>query len=464
MMGNRNAPVVQTRLPENWAQMTPEEKRTHRLNNYLSTEGKRFVSPEAEKAYKVRAQRIVDVLNVREPDMVPVNLPIGNLPSAMFGATSHDSFYDPEKVAIAAQKFNEKYGEELEVFVGGGGGSPGRALEILDYKLYFWPGHGIPEDATGWQYIEGEYMTADEYDDLIRDPSDFWIRTYLPRVLGALAPLRMFQPFTNITENVHVMQILNPLATPAMQEMLQKMIDAGKEIQKTSQVMAKYAGGGGLAHGFPMMGSIFCKAPFDTIGDTLRGTQGIMFDMYRHPAKLMKALDVVADLTIANALKSPQFNSAVMAGYPLHKGADGWMSKKQFDTFYWPSLKKVMDALIKEGLIQRHFAEGGMDTRLESINVFPRGFVTWHFDKTDMFRAKKVLGDNCCIQGNVPSSLTISGSPKDVKEYCRKLIEGCGKGGGFILTSGAVGNGARLENLRAMMEAVREYGVYKKKR
>ena len=225
MMGNRNAPVVQTRLPENWAQMTPEEKRTHRLNNYLSTEGKRFVSPEAEKGYKLRAQRMVDVLNVREPDMVPVNLPLGNLPMSLFGATSHDSFYDPEKVAIASQKFNEKYGEELEVYAGGGGGLPGKALEILDYKIYFWPGHGIPDDARGWQYIEGEYMTVDEYDDLIRDPSDFWIRIYLPRVLGALEPLRMFQPFTNITENVHVMQIINPLATPAVQQMLQKMID-----------------------------------------------------------------------------------------------------------------------------------------------------------------------------------------------------------------------------------------------
>ncbi|MEK7354188.1 MAG: uroporphyrinogen decarboxylase family protein, partial [Chloroflexota bacterium] len=340
--------------------------------------------------------------------------------------------------------------------------TPGKALEILDYKIYAWPGHGIAEDSPGWQYIEGEYMTPDEYDDLIRDPSDFWLRTYLPRVLGAFAPFRMFQPFTNITENVHLNQITNPLATPAVQEMLQKMLDAGKEVQKMSQIVGKYAGMG-VSNGFPVLGSVFCKAPFDTLGDTLRGTNAIMYDMFRRPGKVLKALDVIADLTIANALKSPLIDRAVMAGYPLHKGADGWMSKKQFDTFYWPSLKKVMDALINEGLIQRHFAEGSFDTRLETVNVFPKGFVTWHFDRTDMFRAKKILGANCCIQGNVPSSLTISGSPKDVKEYCRKLIEGCGKGGGYLLTAGCVGNDPKLENLRAMMEAAREYGVYKRK-
>jgi len=38
------------------------------------------------------------------------------------------------------------------------------------------------------------------------------------------------------------------------------------------------------------------------------------------------------------------------ASFPLHKGDDTFMSRKQFETFYWPSLKKVMDALIEEGI------------------------------------------------------------------------------------------------------------------
>ena len=81
-----------------------------------------------------------------------------------------------------------------------------------------------------------------------------------------------------------------------------------------------------------------------------------------------------------------------MVTYPLHKGADGWMSQKQFETFYWPSLKKVMDALIKEGLIQNMFAEGGYNTRLETVNEFAKGTVAWYFDKTEMAKAKKILG------------------------------------------------------------------------
>ncbi|OGO44492.1 MAG: hypothetical protein A2137_04385 [Chloroflexi bacterium RBG_16_58_8] len=302
-------------------------------------------------------------------------------------------------------------------------------------------------------------MTVDEYDDLIRDPSDFWLRTYLPRVLGTLAPMRLFQPFTNITENIHVGQFM-PLAMPQVQEMLQKMLEAGKEYQKALRLMGQ--GGGMMFRGFAGFFGAFAKAPFDTLGDTLRGTRGIMFDMFRRPEKLLKALDVIADLTIASILKSPNIERMTLVTYPLHKGADGWMSHKQFETFYWPSLKKVMNAFINEGLVQTLFAEGSFNTRLEYINEFPKGAVSWYFDRTDMARAKQELGKNCCIQGNVPTSLIVTGTPAEVKEYCRKLIEVCGKGGGFILSAGAMPDNPKLENLRAMMAAVREYGVYRK--
>jgi hypothetical protein len=446
-------------LPANWAQMTPEQKRQHRLNATLDTSGMTFPSPEAEKAHKVRAQRMVDVYNLREPDRVPVNLPVGNLPLKMFGVNAHTAMYDYDKALEAANKFNEKYSAELE-YTAGPYVTPGRILDLLDYKLYAWPGHGAPENATAWQFIEGEYMTEDEYDDLLRDPSDFWIRTYLPRCFGILEPMRLFQPFTNITENVHIGQFM-PFAMPQVQQMLQRMIDVGKEYQNLMQIMMKAGSRGmmGFAMGF---GGGFAKAPFDTLGDTLRGTKGIMKDMFRRPDKLLEALDVVADLTIGTILKSPNIDRMTMVTYPLHKGADGWMSQKSFDTFYWPSLKKVMNALINEGLIQSLFAEGSFNTRLEYVDEFPKGSVVWYFDRTDMFQAKKILGKKCCLMGNVPSSMIVTGDPKDVKEYCRRLIQEVGKGGGFVLSAGSTPDNPKLENLQAMMAAVREYGFYKK--
>jgi len=445
--------------PENWAQMTPEEKRQSRLNATLDTSKMQFPSKEAEKAYKVRQQRMVDVYNVREPDRVPVNLPTGNLPLKMFGVTPYDAMYNPAKALEACAKFNAKYSAELET-TAMPWMIPGKVLDLMDYKLYAWPGHGLAKDgSTTWQFIEGEYMTVDEYDDLIRDPSDFWIRKYMPRAFGMMEPMRMFQPFTNITENVHVMQFM-PLATPQVQAMLQKMIDIGKAFQEAQKIQMQAMGMSAVTGG--LGGVTFAKAPFDILGDTLRGTTNIMKDMFRHPKKLLAALDKVADFQIATILNSPGSERSTVVTYPLHKGADGWMSKAQWDTFYWPSLKKVMDAFINEGLIQSMFAEGSFNTRLDYIDQFPKGSVIWYFDRTDIFNAKKILGKKCCIMGNIPSSMLVTGEPKDVREYCKRLILEVGKGGGYLLCGGSTPENPKLENLKAIVETVNEYGWYKK--
>jgi hypothetical protein len=446
-------------LPDNWKEMTPEQKRKWRLDNFLSTEGIEFVSPEARDAYLVRAKRRVDFYNVTEPDRVPLTLPVGNLPYILAGINYRTAMYDYNQAVEACKKFNEKYSAELEYFASPST-IPGRVMDMMDYKLYAWPGHGLPVDAGGVQFMENEYMKAEEYDDLIRDPSDFWFRTYLPRVFGALEPLRNSQSMTDMVEVVSLGQ-LGVLANPQMQETLLKLVEVGREYQRMAKIVGPYAGLG-VANGFPVTSGTMAKAPFDTLGDTLRGTAAIMKDMYRRPDKVLEACDKIADLTINSILKSPAMPRILVITYPLHKGADGWMSQKQFETFYWPSLKKVMDAFINEGIIQHLFAEGTFNTRMEYFTQFPKGSVTWLFDQSDMARAKQILGKNCSIQGNVPASLTVTGDPRDVKEYCRKLIETCGQGGGYLLAAGCTAENPKLENLRAMVQAVNEYGYYKK--
>jgi hypothetical protein len=445
-------------LPSNWAKLTPAQKREYRLNQFLNPTDIPFVSQEAAKAYKARAQRMVDVYNVEEPDRVPISLPVGNLPLNLAGVSMYDAMYDVEKGIKACNAFNEKYSEELEhyavPFV-----APGTTLEILDYKLYAWPGHGLSKTAPNYQFVEGEYMKVEEYKDFIRDPSDYWLRTYLPRIFGAFEGFKMLSPLPDILE-IPTAQLM-PLALPQVQASFQRLIDAGKDLQRRNEISAKLMSFPPM-HGFPSTMGMITVAPFDAIGDTLRGTKAIMMDMFRHADELLEALPVMTELIIHSVLDSPMFSRMVSIMFPLHKGADGWMSPKQFDKFYWPSMKKVMDAFIEEGLICTLFAEGGYNTRLESVKDFPKGSVVWWFDQTDMTKAKKVLGDNFCIQGNVPSSLIVTGSPKDVKERCRKLIEDCGKGGGYVLGAGCIAEDPKLENLRAMIEAVNEYGVYKK--
>ena len=102
------------------------------------------------------------------------------------------------------------------------------------------------------------------------------------------------------------------------------------------------------------------------------------------------------------------------------------------------------------------------NSRLEIIKDLPRGKVVWHFDQTDMIRAKEVLGDRACIMGNVPTSLLVTGKKEDVKARCKELIEAAGKGGGYILAPGASADQSKIENINALLESAKEYGVYKK--
>lgn len=443
-------------MEKKWEELTPEEKREERFKQWLKLPDIDFESLEAEKAYHARMKRLADVYQMKEPDRVPVQLPFGDLPLKWAGIPVRTAMYDYDKLRQTWKKFIRDF--EMDTY-GAPMVLPGRVYDLIECRLYIWPGHGLPESTESFQYVEGEYMMADEYDDLIRDPSDFWLRTYLPRVFGVFEPFRWLQPYTSIIELPA--NYFAPYSRPDIQDALHNMVEAAKELEKYGAVVAecvKEAAQAGIPS--PRRGGL-AKAPFDTIGDTLRGTQGVMLDIYRQPDKLHKAMDVIADITIEQAISSVNASNGIMAGFPLHKGADGFMSDEQFKTFYWPSLRKVILALADEGIITSLFAEGSYMSRLEVVNEFPKGTVMWRFDQTDMATAKKVLGDKCCIAGNVPSSLISTGTPQEVKECCRKLIEDCAEGGGYILSSGSSVDNAPPENLRAMMEAAKEYGVYK---
>ena len=445
-------------MTKEWAELTPAEKREERFNRWLSPPGVTFSSPEAEKGYKERVNRFIKAFQLQEADRVPCILPASNFAAYYAGYDLKTVMYDYDKLSEAWLKFFYDFKDDLDTYIPPALVPPGKSLEAVDYKLYKWPGHGISGDTTTYQCVEAEYMKADEYDALINDPTNFWIRTYMPRVFGAFEAWRQIPAFTSFEEIA--IQSFIPYGLPDVQASFQALLAAGAEsmkwIAKVGAVAAE-----ATAAGIPGIMSGLAKAPFDTLGDTLRGTQGIMMDMFQRPDKVHEAMARIAPLTIEAAIGAANAGAVPVVFMPLHKGADGFMSDKQYETFYWPTFKQVIMACVNEGIMVVLFAEGSYNTRFEYIKDLPKGTTAWWFDQTDMARAKKELGDFCCIMGNVPTSLVMTGAPQEVKEHCRKLIEICAPGGGYVLTGGANVDKAPAENMRAIMAAVKEYGVYK---
>jgi hypothetical protein len=444
-------------------QLTAEEKQEALFQTWLSPkdpEGNdfKFQSPEAEKSYKERVTRIKDAIQMKKsPDRVPVVVFPSMWPATHDGITVQESMYDYDKTVSAFRKFILEF--EPDTHMGAAQFGPGKFFEILDYKLYSWPGHGVKPEYS-FQANEGEYMKADEYDALISDPSGFFSSVYLPRVFGALEPWGMLPFLPGILEIYGVAFNFIPFGLPPVQSAYKTLFEAGAEALKWAGAV------GGLeaelvSLGYPQLLAGFTKAPFDVLGDTLRGTKGIMLDIYRRPEKLLEAMDALTPLMINMGVGAAQMFAKPIVFIPLHKGADGFLSDEQFKKFYWPTFRKVMMGLIDEGCVPFPALEGHWDSRLEVIQDIPKGTSVWMVDQSDIVRVKETLGKNACLLGNVSSSMLALSTPEEVREYSKKLIDTAGKNGGFVLSNGAFFDHAKPENVKAMVDVTREYGVYK---
>jgi hypothetical protein len=442
--------------------MSPEEKQEALFQRWLSPKDPqgndmKFQSPATEKAYKESVTRIKDAIQMKKrPDRVPLFLCPGWYPVYYAGVTPREAMYDYDKCNMAFRKFLLEFKPDgnLGAYVPG----PGRLYDILDYKLYSWPGHGVAPEQS-YQCNEGEYMKADEYDAFIEDPSNFYSNTYWPRIHGALQAF-VAPSFNNVLEIYGSGLNYIPFGIPPIQAAYKALFEAGAEALKWIGAMGAF-GAEMIAAGLPSIVGGVTKAPFDILGDTLRGTKGIMTDMYRQPDKLLEALERVTPLAIKIGLGGTQINGIPLVFIPLHKGADGFMSDEQFKKFYWPTFRKVMMGLIAEGAVPMPAAEGYWNTRMEVMQDIPKGKTLWMIDQSDIFNVKKTLGKVACLFGNVSSAMVALGTPQEVKDYVKKCIDVVGKGGGYIVSNGAFFDHAKIENIHAMVDAAKEYGAYK---
>jgi hypothetical protein len=445
---------------KNWEKLTWQERREERFKRWLSPKNVKFKNQEAEKKYKTRVTRFIKAIKMEEPDRVPCSLPIGYFPAAYIGVNFHTIMYDYKELRRAWLTFMRDF-PDMDEFSGPGLVMPGRILDAIDNKTQKWPGHGLPVDSWYYQFVEGEYMKADEYDMLMKDPTGYSLRVQIPRTAGLFKPFERMMGMGGMGMGGGGMGWVAMMTDPEMRkvfETLMSLADDYSEWRKTVSEISQIV----LSEGFPnIRGGGMTIAPFDALADGLRGTHGTVMDMFRRPEKILEYIEYITPQLIEMSIRMANHSDCPLVAMPLHKGDDTFMSDAQFEKFYWPSYKKLLLAQINEGLVPYPFAEGAYNLRLKYIADMPRSGVVWYFDKTDMKEAKKILGNTSCIVGNVPTSVMITGTTKQVKEYCRKLIEDCAPGGGYILTGGASVDNGNADNLRAMQESVEEYGYYK---
>jgi len=436
------------------------DKTQEMLDRWCSASGIAFISKEAEDAYKQRTKRVTDVIQLKVPDRVPIVPSFGMFPALDNGLTCEEVMFDYDKAHHAWMKTLSDF--EPDLFRGSGYAISGPVLESLGYQQLKLPGRGVPSHHI-YQFVDKEYVEAEEfYEGFLDDPSDFMLRTYLPRVCSILDPLKSLPPFSTwfgyyiaILTNVAYFGL--PQVTGAFESLLKAGAEALRWANKLSDEAMEIK-----AMGYPSTSGGSCAAPFDIIGDWFRGTRGAMLDMFRMPDELIKATEKLVPILIRMGVEQATKNGNPMVGLMLHKGAEGFMSLDHYRKFYWPSLRAVMIGLIDQGCVPMPLFEGDYTSRLEVIKDIPRGKAIYWFEKVDIAKAKEILGDTVCFRGNVPVSLLHAGSPKQVKDYVKTLIDIVGRDGGLMVDCGVWFDEAKHENVKAMVDFAKEYGIYKR--
>lgn len=419
-----------------------------------------FQSPE----FLARAKRMDDAMHLRKPDRVPVApIVIHYYGTRTKGISNRNAMYQLDKTAAAWKEVAIRH--NWDCAPPWGSMLTARAWESLEIRQVKWPGGGLAHDQP-FQWVEAEYMTQDEYDEILANPNGFAVGKLWPRLSAVLEPLGgMAQsppPSLAFLSNAYTLPpfLGEIFSSPLSRKILRKALEIADDHERNKAVAMDYAIGM-MSAGFPVPIGALAFPAFDWISDTLRGLKGTSLDMYKVPDKLLTLIEAFTPLTIGGAVAMAQQTGGKGVFIAMHRGAGGFMSDKQFAKFYWPCFKALIMGLIEAGLTPTPLFEGDYTPRLEYLAELPPGKVVGHFDHVDRKKAKKLLGDVMCFWGNVPASLMCTGNPQQVKDDVKELIDTFGDNGGLIIDSTmGIPDEAREENVQALTEAVHEYGVY----
>ena len=395
---------------------------------------------DMEELYQERFSRYTTAMRNETPDMVPIRPFVAEFVATYGGydcqQVTHDyqQAFDATCECAAAFDWDAVVPNMVYVWTG--------LTQAIGLKYYGIPGIDMEPDFA-FQYREPAeeeaFMKPDEYDRLIEDPTAFLYEVWLPRVS------------TEISAEDGPTSLRNNLALVkggmAMMQYLTSFVPQIERLKNEAGAPSAIAG--------------ILKSPFDIIADKLRGYIGLTMDMLERPDKVLAAAKALAPHLAQVALMSSGGENRVPVGFWMHRGCVPFVKQEWFDSHYWPTLKPVIEELWANGHQTLFYAEGDWDAHLETFRELPDKSIVYHVDRGDVFKAHEVLGDKFCISGGIPNYLLSFATPEKVRQKVKGVIEGVAGDGGYILDASAiVQNDAKVENMQALTDAGREFGLY----
>lgn len=395
---------------------------------------------DLEQRYAERMKRYTTTLQNGKADRVPIRPFVAEFAAKYAGFTCQEVTHDYNLAFEAVRKcaadfdWDAVVGNMVYVWTG--------MTQAIGLKYYGVPGIDVPPD-TGFQYREPpqgkEFMKPDEYDALIEDPTGFLFNVWLPRVSTEVTPAG--EP---VTQRNNLSFLKGGMA------MLSYFMSFGAQ---NAQLRSEC--------GMPPAIAGILKAPMDILADKLRGYLGLVDDLMERPEKVKAACEALMPHLTHVALAGADPEKNVPISIWMHRGGVPFVSYEHFNQIYWPTLKPIIEEIWSNGHQVLFYAEGDWNPHLDAFAELPDRSIVYHADRGDVFEIHRKIGHKFCISGGVPNTLLAFKKPKDVREWCKKIIDGVARDGGYIMDANAIiQNDATIENIQAMTDFTREYGVY----
>ncbi len=214
--------------------------------------------------------------------------------------------------------------------------------------------------------------------------------------------------------------------------------------------------------GWPTAMDYAATAPFDLFNDTLRGFMNTSVDMLECPDELLAAIKTSTKQQIKTIKAQFAMNEhCKTVTFFCHNGMDSFMSREQFETFYWPSLLECVKTVIECGGTPRLYFEDSYDSKLDIIardlpaNKCIVVATNWNLEKT-----KELFAGKICIEGCINGVLLEHGTPEQVIADVKRKIDILAPGGGYFMDTDVALDVAKPENLHALFNTAREYIKY----
>jgi len=197
----------------------------------------------------------------------------------------------------------------------------------------------------------------------------------------------------------------------------------------------------------------------------LLGYEGALMALLLEPQAFSELLDRVVEYNLRlAAVAKERYGSQIVATTDDVANAGGLLIRP--DTYFAliaPKFQQVIRGYKELGYLAIKHCDGNVDAVVDF-------WIECGIDCLDpidpgagytMAQMKGRFGQKVCLKGNIDCTGALcTGTPEEVRGEVRECIRAGAEGGGLILSSSnTIHRGVRPENYRAMLDALREYGV-----